>query len=424
MARLLSKNWIVAHSEEVDPISEAPKQFNVWAAISVVAATLKNHVYVKYGTFTIYPNSYIILTGPPGVGKGTAIHPVWAYPKKLNLVNVISDRITAPKIIERLASGFAGQVQIHPTSNGNGLHSPGPITMAKDGSATLIATELSTLLSSSDWMMTFLCDAWDRGEYYYDTKNSGSSTVKDMCCSLIGACVPDYIRKINKTATSDINAGFTARAIFVYAEEKSKNLLWPVSTEGTPRGIEMDHKFSEDLKQISQLKGEMTFDDSARLEFRKFKQSSYLKPHESDTDVILHFKSRMHVHVLKLATVFSCASRDSLVVTYEDMASAILCLRDVMKNLDRAFRGLGDSELAESTARVQTFIEHKGITTRNEILSGCHRYVTGENLDRILALLVNIQFCTGRSQGGKYIYTHVGSKPQVAITNSTVITSK
>src|SRR4249919_3765535 len=111
MPRLLTKNWVVAHSEEIDPISEAPKQFNVWAAISVVAATLKNHVYIKYGTYTIYPNSYIILTGPPGVGKGSAIHPPWEHPKKLNLVNVISDRITAPKIIERLASGFPGQIQ-------------------------------------------------------------------------------------------------------------------------------------------------------------------------------------------------------------------------------------------------------------------------------------------------------------------------
>ena len=109
--------------------------------------------------------------------------------------------------------------------------------------------------------MTFLCDAWDRGKYYYDTKNSGSSTVKNMCCSLIGACVPEYIRKINKTATSDINAGFTARAIFVYAETKSKNLVWPASMIGTPSGMAMQTKFEEDLKAISQLRGEMSFDD-------------------------------------------------------------------------------------------------------------------------------------------------------------------
>ena len=100
LKRVLSKNWILSYNEAVNQISEAPSHYNIWAAISVVSAVLKDHVYFSRGIYTINPNQYIILVGPPGVGKGTAIHPAFAFPLKLKLINMLTDRVTAPKIIE------------------------------------------------------------------------------------------------------------------------------------------------------------------------------------------------------------------------------------------------------------------------------------------------------------------------------------
>src|ERR1700728_241141 len=95
--RALSKNWILAYNEAISKISEAPGQYNIWAAIAVVSAVLKNHVRMARGPYVVNPNQYIILVGPPGVGKGTAIHPAFDIAKKLNLINTISDRVTAQK---------------------------------------------------------------------------------------------------------------------------------------------------------------------------------------------------------------------------------------------------------------------------------------------------------------------------------------
>jgi Protein of unknown function (DUF3987) len=405
MARITRGNWIVTYSTAMDKISEAPRQYNVWAALATVGAVLKNKVYIRHGTYTLYPNQYIVLVGPPGVGKGTAIHPAFDFPKRLNLINVISDRITAPKIIERLASGFPGQVQ---------ATAGGAISMGKDGSATLFSTELATLITSSDWMLQFLCDAWDRNEFFYDTKNSGSATVKGMCTSLIGACVPEYIRKLNKDATAAINGGFTARTVFVYAEEKSKKIPWPLSLEDTAQGRALIQGLEEDLKTIAGLAGRFTISPDAAFRFEKFYRK--LQAEETDSDVIVHFKSRMHVHVLKLSMIFSCAERDDLIVDATDMSNAITCLQDVLANLDKAFRGVGDSELAENTARVQNFIEKRGITNRSEILQNLHRHINPDHLDRILALLCNINFCLGQSAGGRYTYKFIGKKGVVSTT--------
>jgi hypothetical protein len=408
--RKLKGNWITEYAEAQAPHTEAPSQFCIWSAISVVGAVLKKNVWRKRGPYTIYPNQYIVLTAPPGIGKGESVHPVYNIARDLKLINMMSDRITAPKILERLAAGFAptGPIPV----NGNGH-----IVLSKDSSATLFSMELQTLLTSSDWMLPFLCECWDRGEYEYDTKTAGSSFVKGMCTSLIGACVPEYIRKLNRDAVAAVNGGFTARSIFVYAEAKSKSLPWPSALEDSPKGRQLISDLRDDLLAIASLQGEMQMEESAKLEFTRF--YSGINIGDMDSDVLMHFKRRIHIHVLKLSMVFSAAESDSLIITKGNMLNAILCLRHVQQNLDKAFRGVGESELAEATSKIQTFIERKGITSRSEILRSMHRHVTPENLDRILSLLAQTEFFEYFMGGNKQLIKHTNKASKTVVQTST-----
>ena len=399
--RKCKKNWILEYSEGFDAHTEAPRQYCIWAAISAIGAVLKNKIYHKHGSFKIFPNQYIILTGPPGIGKGESIHPVYNIVRELGLANVISDRITAPKILEKMAGGFpvAGS-SIKIGTNGS-------LTVAKDTSTTLFSMELPILIGGSDWMLPFLCEMWDRGEYDYDTKNNGSVFVKGLCTSLIAGCVPDYIRKLNKDATASINGGFTARAIFVFADQKSKSISWP--KEWVP-----DQALKDDLVTISNLQGKVTIDQNARYEFEKFYRNTVIE--DNDSDVVAHFKRRYHVHVLKLAMIFSAAERDDLVVSDIHMINAITCLRHVLQNLDKAFRGVGDSNLAAVTGKIQDYIERKGMTTRSEILANNHRHCSPDDLDRVLSILKDIGVMEYTNIGNRYMIKHrkSSSKPTVS----------
>lgn len=407
MNRALSQNWIVSWSEAMSAISEAPEQYNIWAAISAVGSVLKNNVYFKRGTFTIYPNNYIVLVGPPGVGKGSSIHPVYDLVRSADLSNIISDRITAPKIIERLASGTPG-LNMNPT---------GTMTVAKDSTACIMSLELPTLVSGSDWMLPFLCEAWDRNEYDYDTKNAGTNHIKGMCTSLIGACVPEYIRKLNKDVNGAINGGFTARTVFVHAETTSKKVLWPKPLDHTVAGKKLEDNLKADLKQISTLKGQFSFTYDGAKALEDFYNS--LRPLETDSDVVMHFKSRLLTHVIKVSMIFCCSDRDKLEIDRIDVHNAVTCLKHVIFNLDKAFRGVGDSDIAESTARVQNFIEKRKFVSRAEILQNLHRNVNPENLDRILTVLCQINFCTMRLTNNLPFYEWRPGRisPQTSISN-------
>ena len=381
----------------MSPITEAPDAYVIWSAISVISAVLKKKVWIDRGPYLIYPNQYIVLVGPPGVGKGTAVHPAHAFIKdyKPSLSNYLSDRVTAPKIIETLDAGF----QTQQIQNGS-------IVVTKEATAIIMAMELSTFLGSSDWMTSFLCQTWDQNEFEYGTKNKGSNVIKDMCISLIGACVPDFIRRINGHANSSdaINGGFTARTIFVFANEKSKDLPWPMALRNTTNGPDTIQKLRDDLVSIAALRGEFKMAPDARHEWDVFYKS--IKHKDEDSDVIRHFKSRQNVHVLKVAMCLSAATNESLTIDRWCLSTAIALVNGVLNTLDITFRGVGESSLSEATAKIQTYIERKGSASRRELVRDNHRHCTVEDLDRILNILCQIGIVRAYTKGGIQYYDH------------------
>jgi hypothetical protein len=439
--RALSKNWILAYSEEISKISEAPGQYNIWSAIGVISSVLKNHVRMARGPYTVNPNQYIILVGPPGVGKGTAIHPAYEIPKRLGLINTISDRVTAQKIVERLSNGFdAPPKVIYGTTNGHSAGSQSapsitggslfntsgtPIIMSsKESAATIMSTELQTLLSSSEWMTQFLCDAWDRKDFEYDTKNKGTHIVKDMCVSMIGACVPAYIQSINKSSEAAINGGFTARAVFVYADNKGRDLVWPKSLEESA-GADFIKKLEEDLVSISNIEGEYVFDAEAKAIFETYYKSVRVKPQDSDSDVMRYFKSRSHVHFFKVAMAFSASRSDNRIIDRLDTILSIDLINQVQDNLDRAFRGTGNSPLAEATQKILTYIERVGAATRKDILKHNYMHATHEDMGRILYMLCEMGSIREDSVGGSklFVYCDKSKTINTAVTPSGSVAS-
>ena len=401
MPRKLKNNWILSYGDAVDKMSEAPTSFNIWCAVSVISAVMKKRTWIRRGLYKIYPNQYIVLVSPPGIGKGSAIHPAHSFVKdpKPMMANYMSDRITAPKIIENLAKGFASVSVVN-----------GVIQNGLEASCVLQATELATFLGSSDWMTAFLCDAWDRGEFEYDTKGKGTHLIKDMCVSLIGACVPEFIRTINRDGANAINGGFTARTLFVFANDKSKSLVWPVGFDGNATTQKIAQDLAHDLTEIAKLNGEFTWTPTAKFLFEKFYNA--VANREDDTDVVRHFKARKSTHVLKVAMCFSAAGRDDLVIDDYEINTAIALVNNVEQTLDITFRGVGESPLAEATARIQSYVERKGYVSRSEILRDNFRHITSEDLDRVLMVLESISFIKREIISGKLFYRHQAQSKQ------------
>jgi hypothetical protein len=388
-------NWITEYASAANKISESPYNYNIWAAISTVSAVLKNNVWIRRGPYKILPNQYVVLVGPPGIGKGVAIHSVHDFarkpPSNNALANYIMDRITAPKLSEKLSVGF-------PRVSVNGS---GNLVGVTDSTCILHASELGSLINNSDWMSTFLCDMWDRVEYTHSTKTQGTSAINSMCVSLIGACVPDFIHAMNKNGNNATNNGFTARTIFVYSEKRSQRLVWPKELDPV-----LVAKLQNDLQMISRLYGEFSWEPAAQLIFEQEYQN--IVTNESDTNVLKDFKARQPVHLLKTAMALTAAGSENLVITQWAMQTAKKFIDGVLHTLDSCFRGIGKSILAEATGRIYNYIEHKKLCSKQDIQRDNWRDVGPEDLEKVLFTLISCGYIMEVQSGRNKLYKFIG----------------
>lgn len=409
MARTLKKYWHEAMLDCVKLHTNAPDAFITWAAFSVIGGIMKRKFFIEEGTYTIYPNQYIVLVAPPAIGKGTAINFNWRIVKDSQstgttpLANMIPDRVTGPRILERIAAGWNSAPRIVGGQVAQG---------STDRSATIFSTELSILLGASDQMIDYLCEWWDRTDgYEYDTKNAGTSIIKDQCISLIAGTVPDFIRHIDRNRNMTIKGGFTSRCLFVYEEKPARYILHPPPIASNPQSVAMLKALKNDAEHIASLPGgEFKYSPGALILYDRFMTAAMIDTKE-DSEAVAHFKGRMGVHISKLAMVLAISREDTLIINQTDMANAITFVKKALTTLEKVFRGSGDSNLAEATGYVQTYLEKVGGATRRELLRNLYRHIDADTLDRILYVLIEIGFCSKVTQGSQPIFRVNTKKP-------------
>jgi energy-coupling factor transporter ATP-binding protein EcfA2 len=388
MSRVLKKPFHESFIDCVSPHTDIPDTFIIWSALSLVGAALKNNVYFQIGTYTLYPNMFIVLVGPPGVGKGASMNILEQMiidTKPNQVVNTLSDRITAERIIERISDGWSTAPQ---------LKNMQLVLGKNDHNCLLFSSEIRVLLGASDWMLEFLEEAWSKTTYEYQTKNKGNVAIDNMCCSLLAASVPDFLRNVNREAHMVITGGFSSRCLFIYAENPSKDLPFPEPLKKNLKSKALYDNLVLDLQEIGTLRGEFVIDTAARLRFEAFLRLNRAASSKDDSEAVANFRARIKAHILKLAMIFSVSRDNTLHISEMDMINAIAEIQKILVSLIKLFRGAGEGMDAAVTARVQDFIEKYGRVSKKEIFKALHRHLNSpEALDRILYVLEAIGYC-------------------------------
>ncbi|KKK87178.1 hypothetical protein LCGC14_2755840 [marine sediment metagenome] len=99
MSRVL-KDWITRYLDFVEN-TEPSLLYKEWTAISVVAAALQRKCYLPWGHLTFYPNMYIVLVGPPGSRKNTAMDTGHNFLRDAN-IKLAADAVTRAGLVQEL----------------------------------------------------------------------------------------------------------------------------------------------------------------------------------------------------------------------------------------------------------------------------------------------------------------------------------
>lgn len=375
--------------------TEPPTNYHIWTCLSVIAAAMQRKCYLRWGFKTLYPNLYIVLIGPSGCRKGTAMNVGKDLLLDITGVNLSSESVTREALIRDMKEGVSTYEDPSDTT-GN--------PYKNHSSVTVISEELSVFLGQQN--VKFLADLTDwfdcSDQWTYRTKGSGTDKLVGVCVNILGATAPDWLRSI--LPQEAFGGGFTSRVIFVVEEAKKQIVPDPrIPAEILALRPSLLH----DLERISAMAGEMIFAEDAMELYTAW----YIKQSKSPAIKDPHFAGyceRRAVHVLKLSMVMSASRSCDRRITKADFSRALALLESVEPKMPRAFMGLGRAKYSDMTSQLYEYLARQKKASQAEILNKFDVDLDEYTLQLIMKTLaarkvVKIEYDSGR---GEYYYTY------------------
>lgn len=309
--------------------NEANPTYHIFSGLSALSAITQRRIWIDQGYFKIFPNLYIVLVGPAGGRKTTAMDIAAGLIEKLGTVPFTTDCVTKEKLImdiraeERTVDGMP---EIYKK---DGMHVVSP--------TALFLTELSDFLGpSSVGMINFLTAVYDRSVYVYKTKNKGSEKLVGPYLTILACTTPEWITTYLRSDV--ISGGFSRRTLFVYEWEEGRRIPWPTVTPDMI--IAYDAALSH-CRRIQQLAGPMKWSDDAK----KFYEEWYINLKIPNDDTIRGYYKSKHIQLLKIAMLLSLAESTDMILRRSHLEFGLDLLKLAETNLVKVFQGMGRNEL-------------------------------------------------------------------------------
>ncbi len=275
--------------------SEVPSCFNLWSGISMIAAAVRDTVYLDWfkGTPT-KPNLFVFLIGPSGIGKEKAINTAARYIAELPHCYLYGGRATGPALIDEFANRPVKM-------NGH---------MVVSSPLYFVTEELNMSIrggEQSQDLLSFATGIYGGKSYPLKerTRSRGTTLViPNPCLNWLAGTTEEWMmRSIPKDA---IEGGFFARVLAIVGQKdysvRHPRPLYPPDYE------ELKATITQRVKHLSDIEGEITVSDNAWAWHDTWYQS---RPAPEDSLLRASF-NRADEMMLKLAMILSLAEWDSI----------------------------------------------------------------------------------------------------------------
>jgi hypothetical protein len=370
-------NWIEAYQEYTE-ILPSPPLFRKWAAISAIASAMERRLWVRTMGSNLYPSLFMLLVGPPGIGKGQAIHPAEMLLRDVPGLCIGPSDMTAASLIDALNESPRRLILL------------GDPPFVEFHSLTVISRELGVLIPSWETsLMNNLTDIYDG--FPVDQKRRGKDLrIKILApqINLLGACTPSYLNEVLPAGAWD--QGFISRTLLIYSGQRISRDPFAEDEHAALTG-RLHSDLLHDLKLIFQEYGQMSFTSPAALAIKAWIKSGCVP--EPAHQKLQYYNARRIAHLLKLCMVLSCARSDQKIITIEDYAEALNTLVEAESYMPDIFKSMvsgGDSAaMDEAWNYVWTlFSKEKRPIAEHRIVHFLRERVAAHSVMRVLEIMV------------------------------------
>lgn len=349
-------DWIAAFLDYTD-IVDCPINYLRWVALTTLAGAAQRKVYMDMEYFNVMSNLYVVLVGPPGTKKTTAIRQGRKMLHAVEGINLTSDAPSVPGLMEDFKE----------------------IPQKDHQSLNAFIYELSTLYENAQETMTgFLTAIYDGDiDYTKRTRIGGKETIKFPWFNLAAGTTPHWLGK--NIGESEVEGGLVARTIYVYSDEI---ILKSARPRPTLRHLKLKEDLRHDLAHISQLNGQFDFEGGEQgPAFQWYDLWYQNKMHEADLILLEQgykkpgspatqarfprmmdyrlagYYMRKPIHLLKVAMAVSLSQKDELFLNLTDLLTALYLLEEVEPGMGKAFSAVGGNEYATDIERIHNQIK-------------------------------------------------------------------
>lgn len=300
--------------------TESPVLFRKWAAIASISGLAQRRIWCDIGKGKLYPNQYILLVSPPGVGKSVVLKLVDAL-WGLNRQIFIGDETTTIAGLLDFLQDCSSPVLIEgvPTNT----H---PLTVAP--------REYGTYMKAYDLaVLNVLNDFWDCPKSFSEmTRGGGKNRIDYPVLNLISGTQPSFLNNVLPEEAWSL--GFCSRLILVYD--------WKAETLRTRDRLRLPtfplEKYRKAVDALCSFEGELTFTDDALDFFDEWIIDEGMKPVPYHPRM-LSYVARRPVHWLKVAMCVALAE-GSKVITRPHLEQAKTLMLEMEEMLPEIFRDM------------------------------------------------------------------------------------
>ena len=318
-----------------------PEIFRKWAAISLVGSVLERKVWVHTAGSTLYPNTYIFLVAPPGVGKSEITHRIHDLLASVEELFCASSSLTKAALIDDLHDANRKIFDVNL-----------PGGLLDFNSLQIVSNELGVLLPAYDMeFMATLTDLYDCKLYKERRRSSktGPIVIPAPQFNLLAGCTPSYLTSLLPDGSWD--QGFLSRVVLIFSGEQA--LINPF--EDTAPSETLWEQVKADLRSVFTLSGKLGFSPEAQKVILDWHLGGGLpKP---DHPKLHHYNTRRLAHVLKLCQI-AYASRSigekekSMIISEADASRALRWMISAEIQMPEIFKAMtsgGDSSIINDT---------------------------------------------------------------------------
>ena len=190
-------SWLQSRS-----IIEPPVSYDLLTAMSAIGAMLKRNVWIDQVKFRIYPNMSVLLIGPSGIGKDTAIDGAEEILQAFDKVRIVGGMTS-----EALCDAMLG---------------------ADPASAVILAPEFSDFFGSKDYqkdMVKTITELLSTKNYKdISTKSRPNVRIKHPTLTVLGGSTPSWLHKAMPEEA--MSGGFYPRFVIICEQQPKREVAW------------------------------------------------------------------------------------------------------------------------------------------------------------------------------------------------------